>query len=92
LTRKIQRHDSNPTISPPSGGPSASPTPTIAPNAPIARPRSSGGKLEIRSAALFAVIIAAPRPCSARAAISHPTPGAAAHNAEATVNTTRPAP
>jgi hypothetical protein len=46
----------------------------------------------MRSAALLADIMAAPRPCSARAATSRLAEGAAAHSADATMNSVRPAP
>jgi hypothetical protein len=42
-------------------------------------------------ARLAGIISAPPLPCAARAAMSHPMPGAAGHNTEATANQPRPA-
>jgi hypothetical protein len=58
---------------------------------PIACVRSPGWKVASMIARLAGVISAPPTPCTARAAMSHPMPGAAAHNTEARVNQPRPA-
>ena len=58
--------------------------------APIARPRFSGGNAVESSVSVSGVTIAAPAPCSARAAISAPVVGASAATAEATVKMPRP--
>ena len=77
---------------PPSGEPIASPTPTMAPNAPSALPRSSAGNAETRIAEPFADTSAAPMPCSTRAAISQCTDCAVPHSAEASVKIASPMP
>ena len=58
--------------------------------APIARPRFSAGKAVESSVSVSGVTIAAPAPCSARAAISAPVVGASAAPAEASVKRPRP--
>jgi len=56
----------------------------------MAQPRRCGGKAALSRASASGMIIAAPAPCTARAAISAPTPGASAHAADAAANTPRP--
>ena len=92
LTKKIQRHDACATTKPPRGGPIASPTPTMAPNAPSARPRSANGNACTSSAEPFADTSAAPTPWSTRSAIRAPTEGANPHSTEASVNNSSPLP
>ena len=58
--------------------------------APIARPRFSGGNAVESSVSVSGVTIAAPAPCSARAAISAPVVGASAAAADAKVKMPRP--
>ena len=70
-------------IAPPTTGPTVAASPVTPPKTPIAQPRRSGGNAAFSSASASGMIIAAPAPCTARAAISQPTPGASAHAAEA---------
>ena len=58
--------------------------------APIARPRFSAGNAVESRVSVSGVTIAAPAPCSARAAINAPVVGASAASAEATVKMPRP--
>ena len=92
LTRKIQRHDAFATSRPPSGGPTASPTPTMAPNAPSARPRCSNGNACTSSAEPFPESSAAPTPWTTRSTTSASTVGAAPQSPEAAVKSRSPAP
>ena len=57
----------------------------------MAMPRRSAGTAALRSVRLSGAMMAAPSPCTARAAISAPVPGASAAAADAVVNSTRPA-
>ena len=84
LSQKIQCHEMPSTTAPPTSGPSATPRPEMPDQAPIARPRFSGGNAVESSVSVSGVTIAAPAPCSARAAISAPVVGASAAPAEAT--------
>ena len=58
--------------------------------APSASPRFSGGNAVESSVSVSGVTIAAPAPCSARAAISAPVVGASAAAADAKVKRARP--
>jgi hypothetical protein len=75
----------------PSTGPTKGASPVTPPKMPRARPRRSGGNAAFTSASASGMTRVAPAPCTARAAISQPTPGASAHAAEAAVNSPRPA-
>ena len=57
---------------------------------PIARPRSPSGKLALMIARLLGTSSAPPIPCTARAAISIPAPGAIPQATEAAVKTATP--
>jgi hypothetical protein len=76
---------------PPRNGAIAAEIPLNPAHVPIARGRSPGAKAASMMARLAGVISAPPMPCTARAAMSHPMPGAAAHSTDATVNQPRPA-
>ena len=90
LMTKIQCQLSS-TMSPPSGGPIAAPTPPSAAHAPIAAERFSGGKVGSTSPSEVGVIAAAPIACTTRAATSSSALGASAHRAEPATKMTRPA-
>ena len=86
----MKRQPSPSTSQPPSIGASA---PAIAPAAaqvPTARPRFSPVKEALSVARLFGSSIAAPSPCSARAARKMSRLGAAAQSTEAAVNRAMP--
>ena len=61
------------------------------PQMPTIVPRRWAGQAAVRMVRLSGVTIAAPIPCTARAAISVPALGASAHAAEAAVNSSSPA-
>ncbi len=65
-------------------------TPATAPQMPKAAPRRSGGNTFVMIASVCGISMAAPRPCTARKAISQPAPGASPQAAEASVNTAMP--
>ncbi len=65
--------------------------PTVAPHAPIARPRSRGSvKTLVMIDIATGFSIEPPTPCTARAAISQPSVGARLHASDAAANTQRP--
>ncbi len=86
LTKKIARQPSPAISRPPSEGPRAVPIADIVPSSPMALPVLAFGTVSPTNAMVRAIMIAAPRPCAARAAISSQSAGAAPHTAEATVN------
>jgi hypothetical protein len=75
---------------PPMTGPSAAPRPAVAPQMPSAMPRRWGGVTLAMSVTVSGIVIAAPAPWTARAAISTPMLGASAEAALARVNTVMP--
>jgi len=91
LIRKIARQLPACSSHPPRKGAIAADTPLNPAHVPIARMRSPGRKAASMIARLAGVISAPPIPCTARAAMSHPMPGAAAHSTDARVNQTSPA-
>ena len=91
MTRKIACQPSAEISTPPSDGPSAVPIADTVPSRPIALPVRSFGTVSPTNAIVSAIMAAAPSPCSARAATSAPSVGAAPHSAEAAVNTAMPA-
>ena len=91
LSQKIHCHASVSVTAPPSTGPATTARPVIAPNTPSAHARRSGGNAALSSASDSGAIIAAPTPCTARAAISQPTLVASAHAADAATNSSSPA-
>ena len=60
------------------------------PHSPMAAPRFSAGTAALMSVSVSGVTIAAPAPCTARAATRAPALGASAAAAEAAVKTNRP--
>ena len=77
LTRKIEPHPKWSSSTPPATGPSATPTPAVAAQMPIAVARSRGSvKTLMRSESVAGMMNAAPAPMTARAAISASTPPA----------------
>ncbi len=59
---------------------------------PTIIPRRPAGNAAVKMVRLSGRTIAPPRPCTVRAAISWPAPGASAQAAEATVNRASPRP
>jgi hypothetical protein len=78
------------TTAPPTSGPMATPKPLTADQNPRASPRRSRGTASDSSVSVSGSTIAAPMPCTARAAISASTLGASAAAAEEAVNSERP--
>ena len=91
LSQKIHSHARPWAIAPPTSGPPSTAIPVIALKMPIAHARRSGGKAALSSASESGITNAAPTPCTARAAISHPVPGASAQAADAATNRASPA-
>ena len=90
LSQKAARQPSVSISMPPSAGPMAVVIADAPAHVPMARPRRSGGKAAERIARLCGTRSAAPKPWTARAAISQPTVGARAQASEASANTTVP--
>ena len=76
---------------PPSSGPSAADAPATAPHTPNAIPRARPVKVPDTIDRVDGEVIAAPRPCTVRAAISVPMPRAAPASTEPSTNTATPA-
>ncbi|MNS65769.1 hypothetical protein D3C72_989500 [compost metagenome] len=92
LTRNTEPHQKCSSSAPPSTGPKAAPPEATEAQMPMARARSfSSQKLSRISDSVAGIIMAAPTPSSARAAISMPALGAKAAASEAPPNTARPA-
>ena len=91
LTRKMARQPSPAINTPPSDGPSAVPIADIVPSSPMALPVFAFGTVSPTNAIVSAIMVAAPTPCTARAAISSQSVGATPHRPDATVNRTIPA-
>jgi len=91
LIRKIGRQPPACSSHPPRNGAIAADTPLNPAHVPIACVRSPGARVASMIARLAGVISAPPTPSTARAAMSHPMPGAAAHSTDAAVNQPRPA-
>ena len=90
LIQKIHCQDPAWVTAPPMTGPSAAPRPAVALHRPRARPRLLSGVTLAISVMLSGMTIAAPAPCTARAAISTPMLGASAAAALDRVNTVIP--
>ena len=75
---------------PPATGPSTMPMPDTAAQAPIARPRSSAGKIAVMIESVEGMMNAPPTPISARVAVSISLLVASAEAAEPTAKTTSP--
>ena len=80
LTKKIAGQPSPAISKPPSVGPSAVPIADIVPSSPMALPVCAFGTVSPTNAMVSAIMIAAPRPCAARAAISSHSVGATPHS------------
>ena len=91
LTKKIHSQPPTATSAPPASGPTSVATPAVAPHSAIAEPRRSAGKIRVMVAIVCGVIIAAPRPCTARAATSDSMLPASPHHSDEAVKTARPA-
>src|SRR6185437_582800 len=91
LIRKIGRQLPACGSHPPRNGAIAAETPLNPAHVPIAWVRSPGAKAASMIARLAGVISAPPIPCTARAAMSQPMLGAAAHSTDARVNQLKPA-
>jgi hypothetical protein len=91
LIRKIHRQLPASSSHPPTKGAIAADTPLNPAHVPMACVRSPGWRVASIMARLAGVISAPPIPCTARAAMSQPMPGAAAHATEARVNQLNPA-
>ena len=90
LTKNIARQLAPAISRPPSDGPRAVPSADIVPSNPMALPVRALGTVAPTIAMASAIMMAAPKPCAARAAISSPSVGAIAHRTEATVNKATP--
>src|ERR1035437_3693712 len=75
---------------PPTKGPIAEPMVPMEDHAPMPTPRSSAGKALLTMDSELEKNMAAPRPCTARAAISHQSFSATPHNAEPIAQITAP--
>ena len=90
LSQKIQFQAMPSTTAPPTNGPSATPSPLTPAQMPSAMPRLSAGNASDSSVSVSGMTIAAPRPWTARAAISDSMLGASAASALAAVKIDRP--
>lgn len=88
--QKMARQPSVWVSRPPTSGPAALPSPAMPYANPIAWPARAAGKALVSTLTDTGKISAAPRPCTARSAITAPADGATAHNAEATPNIAMP--
>src|SRR6187551_1089513 len=90
FSQKIHCHEMPSTTAPPTSGPIATAKPAMPDHAPSAAPRRSADTAPLRIVSVSGVTIAPPRPCSARAAMSHSVEGASAAIADAPVKMARP--
>ena len=90
FSQKIHCQEKPSTTAPPTTGPSATPRPETPDQMPSASPRRFSLKASLRSVRVSGVTMAAPRPCSARAAISASVDAASAAAADATVKIEMP--
>ena len=90
LSQKIQCQEIPPVTAPPTTGPAATARPLMPPHNPIAAPRFSTGKAALMSVSVSGMTIAAPVPCTTRAAMRVPTSGERAAAAEAAVKMPMP--
>ena len=91
LIQKIHCQEMPWIIAPPSSGAVATPRPVMPPQIPMAVPRFSSGNASLISVSDSGSTMAAPAPCTERAAISAPALPAVAHATDDAVNRTRPA-
>ena len=91
LTKKIHSQPRYLVRMPPNKTPAAAPLPPIAPQMPSALFRSEpSSNVVVMIASVAGEMIAAPRPCSARAPISTPSDQARPHRNDANVKTVTP--
>ena len=90
LTRNAQRQPNVEVMSPPTSGPTATATPTTVPQKPNALARSAPWNACPSTASAALSSIAAPTPCSARAALRKGADGARPHSSDANVKIARP--
>ena len=90
FSQKIHCHEAPSTTDPPTSGPIAMARPPTAPQAPRARPRRCGDTAADSRVRVSGMTMAAPTPCTARAATRAPMPGAMAAAADPAVNRPRP--
>ncbi len=91
LIQKIERQPTDSTSAPPSTGPRARLTPTVAPHTPIACARSRASVKTLRMIDIATGLsIDPPIACSMRNTISQPSLGAALHSSDPSVNSTSP--
>ncbi len=90
LMKKMYRQSNAVTSRPPNVGPAIVATPATAPQMPNAAPRRSAGNTMVRIASVCGIRSAAPTPCTARPAMSHPTVGENPHAADAAVKSATP--
>src|SRR5258707_6702314 len=83
FTQKIQCQPSVWVISPPTIGPDATASPPMPPQMPMMVPRFSGGKAVVRMVRLKGMTMAAPMPCTTRAAMRRSGVADSAHAKEA---------
>ncbi|MNZ74284.1 hypothetical protein D3C78_927310 [compost metagenome] len=91
LIRKIACQPTLAINTPPRDGPNVVPSADIDPSKPMALPVRAWGTVSATKATVRAIMIAAPRPCTARAAISQPSVDARPHASEAPVKMPIPA-
>lgn len=90
LIRKIEPHQKFSSSQPPISGPSGMPRPVPSTTRATALPRSAGGNRAGRTANATGMIIAPPRPITARAAMRTSTDVVQVAAADAAANTLRP--
>jgi hypothetical protein len=90
LSQKIQCQLRPPATAPPTTGPPATASPASPPHSPMAMARFPAGNASLIRVRVSGMMIAAPAPCTTRAAMSTPTVGESAAHADAAVNTARP--
>ncbi len=90
FSQKIHCHEMPSTTAPPTSGPMATASPAIPDHAPSATPRRSRETAALKRVSVNGVTIAAPNPCTERAAMSQSADGASAAAAEAAVKIPMP--
>ncbi len=90
FSQKIQCHEMPETTAPPISGPNATAIPAMPLQAPMNAPRRLAGTAALRIVSVSGMMIAPPKPCTARAAINALADGARAAAAEARVKMPSP--
>src|SRR2546427_264004 len=90
FSQKIQCQPSVWVMSPPTIGPDATASPPMPPQMPTMVPRFSGGKAVVRMVRLKGMTMAAPMPCTTRAAMSCSRVADSAHATEAAGENKKP--